>query len=334
MKKLIGIAFIVVAFCAKGQDVHFSQFYMNPVYLNPALTGNFDGDWRLSGIQRSQWRSVSRPFNTIGISAENRESWILPGLYHGVNFFHDAAGDGNFRTVELNVSTAYQLYLDADSTHSLTQAFQMGFNHRSIDMSQLSFDNQFNGIFYDPDLPTFESFETTSRTGFNFALGLMYSYKKTERKKIAAGIGWFNIPQIKQSFYGDELIKRDRRIMIHAKATYELNYEWDIQPGGFMQFQGKYKELVIGSNVRYIYKDKRGEFIAPYAGLWFRNKDAVYATVGAYYNNWIAGISYDINISQLTPASNVRGGLEFSVQYILHLFKPKDIQHRICPDYL
>jgi type IX secretion system PorP/SprF family membrane protein len=334
VKGLLFIVFISVGLFSRAQDIHFSQFYMNPVYLNPALTGNFDGDWRFTANQRSQWRAVSRPFNTLALSAENREGLLLPGLYHAVNIFHDAAGDGNYRTIEMNLSSSYQRFLDLDSTHSVTPGLQIGFNHKRIDFSQLNFDNQFNGFYYDPDLPTLESLSSTSRTGLNFSIGAIYTYQPEARKKITAGIAWFNLPQAKQSFYGNELIKRDKRVVIHAKALYELNFEWDLQPGIFMQFQGKYKELVFGSNVRYLYKDKKGEFIAPYAGLWFRNKDAVYLTAGAYYNEWTAGISYDVNVSQLAPASNVRGGLEFSLQYILHLFKPKEIQHRICPDYL
>jgi len=318
----------------RSQDIHFSQFNMNPVYLNPALTGNFEGDWRFTANQRSQWRAVSRPFNTIALSAENREGLLIPGLYYAANLFSDAAGDGNYRTIEMNLSASYQRFLDRDSIHSVTPGVQIGFNHKRIDFSQLTFDNQFNGFYYDPGLPTNETLQTLSRTGLNLALGAIYTYKPEARKQVTAGIGWFNLPQAKQSFYGDDLIKRDKRVAIHANAIYELNYEWDLLPGIFMQFQGKYKELVFGSNARYIYKDKKGEFIAPYAGLWFRNKDAVYLNVGAYYNDWIFGISYDINVSQLAPASNVRGGLEFSVQYILHTFKPKDIQHRICPDYL
>lgn len=307
---------------------------MNPVYLNPALTGNFDGDWRFSGNQRSQWRAVSRPFNTIALSAENKEELLFPGLYHGVSLFSDAAGDGNYRTIEFNLATSYQRFIDRDSIHSITPGIQIGFNHKRIDFSKLSFDNQFNGYYYDPDLPSSETLLTQSRTGLNFSIGAIYTYRPEARKQITAGIGWFNLPQSKQSFYGDDLIKRDKRVAIHANAIYELNYEWDLQPGVFMQFQGKYKELVIGSNARYIYKDKKGEYIAPYAGLWFRNRDAIYMVLGAYYNNWNVGISYDINVSQLSPASNVRGGLEFSVQYILFRFKPKEIQHRICPDYL
>ncbi|MEZ4924560.1 MAG: type IX secretion system membrane protein PorP/SprF [Crocinitomicaceae bacterium] len=104
MRHLFYILFLVWGGSALAQDIHFSQFYMNPVYLNPALTGNHDCNYRFSANQRSQWRSVSRPYNTIAMSAENRDGWILPGMYHGVNIFHDAAGDGNYRTIEFNLN--------------------------------------------------------------------------------------------------------------------------------------------------------------------------------------------------------------------------------------
>ena len=328
------IGIIVSALWSKAQDIHFSQFYMNPVYLNPALTGNFDGEWRFALNQRSQWRSVSRPYNTVGISAENKQGLLLPGLYHGINIFHDAAGDGNYRTIEVSLSTAYQMYLDKDSVHSITPGINISLNYRSIDFSKLNFDNQYNGYYFDPSLPQNETFTTSSHAGFNLSVGALYTYHPEKRKKITLGVGLFNIPQIKQSFYGDDGIRRDRRFMVHGRGTFKLKEKIDVQPAFFAQFQGKFKEVVFGTNVRYIMTDKKGEYIAPYAGIYFRNKDAVNITGGLYYNNWIAGISYDFNVSQLAPASHVRGGLEFAVQYILHLFKPKVIQYRVCPDYL
>jgi len=307
---------------------------MNPIYLNPALTGNFNGDWRFTGNQKSQWGSVSRPYNTFALSVENKEQILIPNLYFALNMYNDVAGDGNFRTNEFNFTTAYQYFVSSDSVHSVTAALQLGFNNKNINFSLLSFDNQFNGYKYDPSLPTNESFLIAKFTNFNLASGIVYKYQPENRKEIVAGLGFFNMTTPKQSFFGNTAILRDRRLVFHAKGIYKLNYEWDLQPGFFTQFQGKYKEIVFGSNVRYIYKDRKGEFIAPYAGLWFRNRDALNLIVGAYYNNWIAGISYDINVSKLVPASNVRGGLEFSVQYIMHVFKPKKIQHRICPDYI
>jgi hypothetical protein len=40
----------------KGQDIHFSQYYASPLSLNPANTGNYDGDWRLMNSYRQQWK--------------------------------------------------------------------------------------------------------------------------------------------------------------------------------------------------------------------------------------------------------------------------------------
>lgn len=334
MQKILLIFFLSLASLVFAQDIHFSQFYMNPVYLNPALTGDFEGQLRFTGNQRTQWKSVSRPYNTIALSVESREEFILPSMYHSFNLFHDVAGDGNYRTLEFSLATSYRLYLDNDSTHTLTPAVQIGINHRNIDFSKLNFDSQFNGYYYDPTLPNMEVFGANKKTGLNLNLGTVYAWRPSYRKEIVAGIGLFNIPQMKQSLYGDDLIKRDRRFLFHAKGNYDLNFEWDLQPGVFVQIQGKYKEIVFGSNIRYVMLDKKGEYLAPYGGIWFRNRDAAYMVVGLYYNDWIAGISYDFNISKLVPASNVRGGIEFAVQYILHIFRPKEIGHRVCPDYL
>ncbi|HIP36639.1 MAG TPA: type IX secretion system membrane protein PorP/SprF [Crocinitomix sp.] len=328
------IPFLFLSFLTLGQDIHFSQFYMNPIYLNPALAGNYDGDWRFTANQKSQWRSVSRPYNTFAISAENKEQHLLPGLYYALNLYNDVAGDGNLRTIEVNISSAYQKYVDKDSIHSVTLGVQFGLNHKNIDFTKLNFDSQFDGYKFDVNLPQNENFNIYKFTNANLAIGGLYTYKPNKRKEIIAGFGWFNLTTPKQSFFGNPSVERDKRVVLHAKANYPLNFEFDLQPGIFMQFQGEYKEILIGSNVKYIYIDKKGEYIAPYAGLWFRNRDAINIVVGAYYNNWIAGVSYDVNVSKLVLASNVRGGLEFSLQYILHIFKPLDTKYRICPDYL
>jgi hypothetical protein len=73
---------------------------------------------------------------------------------------------------------------------------------------------------------------------------------------------------------------------------------------------------------------------ALYAGLWYRNKDAAYLSIGMDYQDWFVGISYDINFSKLVPASNLRGGFEIATRYILHHFKPKKVNHRVCPDFI
>ncbi len=317
-----------------GQDIHFSQFNRAPTNLNPALTGSYSGQWRFSANQRSQWRSVSRSFNTFGFGVENREEKLTKNLFHGLNYMNDVAGDGDYRTHELNLTNAYRVYLSQDSAQKLTFGLQLGVNHKVIDFNAFKYDAQFNGYKYDANLPSNETFFSDQYTNINLGLGLLYVASINNRLDIETGLGLFNIAKQNQSFFGDPSIVRDQRLTFHMNAIYRLDTEWDLLPGVLFQNQGVYRELVIGSNIRYIQKDKRNEYIAPYAGLWFRNRDAINIVAGLYYNNWIAGVSYDINISQLSPASNVRGGLEFSFQYILDIFKPRLAQYRICPDYL
>ena len=76
------------------QDLSFSQFYEKPLLRNPALAGVFTGDVRISGIHRSQWQSVTVPFQTSGLSAEVKfpmrwDDWITIGI----QATHDVAGD-------------------------------------------------------------------------------------------------------------------------------------------------------------------------------------------------------------------------------------------------
>lgn len=335
MKKLLStILFIGSLYTGMGQDIHFSQFYRSPLMLNPALTGDYKGDWRFTGNQRSQWRAVSRAYNTFGFSVENNEGKIKPNLFYGLNYMNDVAGDGNYRTHELNVSVAQQFLFKSVTAQKITVGAQFGINHKAIDFNAFQYDLQFNGYKYDPNLPSNEIFSNQRYTNVNSSLGVFYARAFKSELKIETGVAAFNLIGQKQGFLGNPSIVRDRRFVVHANAVYPINFQWDLMPGLLFQTQGVYRELNLGANIRYVQLDKKGEYIAPYAGVWFRAKDAVNIVAGLYYNNWIAGISYDVNISALSPASNVRGGLELSFQYILDIFKPKNIQYRICPDFL
>ena len=53
-----------------AQDIHFSQFYFSPLSLNPANTGNYKGDYRLFGNYRSQWRDISKAYNTFSAGGD------------------------------------------------------------------------------------------------------------------------------------------------------------------------------------------------------------------------------------------------------------------------
>jgi len=326
------IVCIFISINAYGQDIHWSQFSDNPIFQNPGNTGHFNGDVRFVGNFRDQWRAVTRPYSTISLSVDGNNP-KLKNLGYGLMFFHDVTGDGSLRTIEVQANASYLLKLSVDSTHSIRPGINIGINHRQLDFSQYYFDSQYDGISYNPALSTNEILQTDRKTNFSIGIGSIYQFYKNDRLNFTVGVGAYNLNKPNQGFY-NEVIKRDIRSNIFGKGIYKLNYDWDLVPAFNLSFQGKYREFVIGSSVKYTLVNKLGQYRALYGGLWYRNKDAGFISVGMDYQSWFVGLSYDVNFSKLTPASRARGGFEIAVRYILHRFKPKKITHRICPDYI
>jgi hypothetical protein len=69
-----------------------------------------------------------------------------------------------------------------------------------------------------------------------------------------------------------------------------------------------------------------------YLGSWYRLKDAVNPYVGMEINGFTVGLTYDMNVSTLKPASNYRGGMEISVIYI-HRKNDGNKYRTLCPRF-
>lgn len=65
---IIILCFLLGRLNGVAQDLHFSQFTMTPLQLDPSITGKFGGDQRVILNYRDQWRSVAAPFKTYGFS--------------------------------------------------------------------------------------------------------------------------------------------------------------------------------------------------------------------------------------------------------------------------
>jgi len=330
-----GFTFLIWILCAKatfGQDIHWSQFNDNPVFQNPGNAGHFNGDLRFVGNFRDQWRAVSVPFQTLSMSVDGKP-YNYRNLGIGGLFFHDVAGDGAFRTVELQLNVSYLLKLSSDSTHIIRPGLNLGMNHRQLNWDALTFGNQYNGIQFDPSIGANENFTNDRKTNFSIGAGAIYEFNIAKRKQITAGVSAYNLNHPNQGFYSTK-IQRDIRTSLFVKGTYPLAQDWDLLPSMQFNIQGTYREYVVGTSAKYTLVNKLGQYRAVYAGLWFRNKDSGFISVGMDYQSWFVGLSYDVNFSTLVKASRARGGMEFAVRYIISRFKPKKVVHRICPDYI
>jgi len=331
MTKRIFLSILVFSFFQKsfGQDVHWSQFNDNQLFQNPGQAGHFDGDYRFIANYRDQWRSVTVPFSTLSMSADAKFKNYGVGLL----LFHDQAGDGTFRTVEVQGNFSRLLKITKDSVHTIRPGINFGMNHRQINWDALYFDSQYNGYIFNPSAATNETYQNDRKTNLSLGLGSLYEWRRNERFKVLSGFGIYNLNRPNQGFY-TEKIQRDIRFTIFAKGTFKINQKWDAVPSLQFNNQGVYRELLLGGSAKYYLTSSTKVYQALYGGIWYRNRDAAYLTFGYDYKDFFAGISYDINFSKLVPASRARGGIEIAVRYIIRTFKPKRIIHRVCPDYI
>src|SRR5688572_8152622 len=115
-------------------DPHFSQYYMHPSWLNPALTGAFDGKYRVSGIYRTQWGNISSPYSTQGVSAEFTTN---SNMNYGVSVINQTAGDGGYRYTTAYGNLAFTgVRFGAMEQHRLVLGLQAGVIQRRFDPSK------------------------------------------------------------------------------------------------------------------------------------------------------------------------------------------------------
>tara|TARA_Y100000589_G_scaffold246893_1_gene234779 strand:+ start:103704 stop:104708 length:1005 start_codon:yes stop_codon:yes gene_type:complete len=314
-----------------AQDIHFSQFYNSPLNLNPALSGMFEGDYRFIANQRTQWRSVTKPYNTYGLSAEIKNIEKNTHINGALSMYYDRAGDSKLSTF-IFAPVVSKLFNVKDSVHYLSVGVQPVFTQLSINYSELYFDEQYNGSYFDASVPVTESFQRNSRNYGNLNLGLAYRFFKGLRNNVTVGYSLFNLFKPKQSFFNENDVRLFVRKMIYAGGVFKINDDFDALPQISYAAQHNFREFIFGGLAKYYLRS--GAYKAAYFGVFYRNKDAGYLTAAIDYNQWHFALSYDVNMSKLVPASRSRGGLEINVIYIFEKFKPVIKRFKYCPDFM
>jgi type IX secretion system PorP/SprF family membrane protein len=326
--------FLLVRSFSSAQDIHWSQFVDNPLYQSPGQAGNFNGDVRFVANYRDQWRSVSVPFQTLSVSVDSKlrlsQKWDIGA---GLLVFHDVVGDGKLKTLEIQGNVNMPIYLNADKSLVFRPGINIGMNQRRLNANAFYFDNQFNGVNFDPSISSNETFFSESRTNLSTGIGTAFDWQINPKNKLNTGIGFYNLNRPNQGFFGQK-ITRDIRTNFFASYDKKLRDNLILLPATNISLQGKYREFVLGSSIKYLLSNQKIVYRAVQGGVWYRFKDAAYFTAGMDYQNWFFGVSYDLNFSKLTQASGARGGIEFAVRYIHRSLKPKKIIHRVCPDYI
>ncbi len=327
--KLVGVS-LLMSLSLNAQDIHFSQFYANPLQQNPAMAGAVYG-MEASIIYKDQWRAIGSPYKTFAASYDVRfeqkrnQSGYLAG---GINLFSDHAGDSKMGQTNASASLAYLVRLNKYSRFG--GGLQLGYLQRKVEYNGLSWGSQFDGLNYDPSLPNGETnFGPTSVGKFDMGMGLSWVYNNTggdirvtdnHDLNFSAGVSLLHVNRPNIAFNSTE-DKLPMRFVAHANGVISFQQtKMALVPGFLYQRQGKQQELYIGTLFRYlITQDSKYTGLknasALYWGMYVRAKDAVTAKLIYEYAGWGIGLSYDINTSSLKAGTYARGGLEIAIRY-------------------
>jgi type IX secretion system PorP/SprF family membrane protein len=309
---------LILAFatrCMAQTDPHFTQNYTYPMYINPALAGSSDGEYRVSTIYRTQWGSISNPYRTIGASFDTRTN---KNIALGASLLNQSAGDGGFNYLTAYATVAYTgVKFGKDNSHHIVLAMQGGIINRRVDESKFKWGEQWNPVTgYNASNPTTESFARTSSTTLDVGAGALY-YDAGADKKINAfgGFSIFHINRPKDpiiSTQSEELNTIPLRYTIHGGVSFNMSDRFSIIPHAMYMRQGTASEAMLGTYLQYNVNAETDVMI----GAYYRHKDALAPFVGFDYRNFIVGLSYDANTSNLGSMVRHVNSFELSISYV------------------
>ncbi len=290
---------------ANAQDPIFSQFYSNPLYLNPAFAGS-EMCPRVALNYRNQWPQQGSDFVTYSASYDQHISWLEGGL--GLHVMADRMG-AHFITSK-TVSLMYAYTFKVNRTFFIKGGFQTSFVNNNLDTKQIYPDmiHPLYGVIKNTE-EDFSNFES-NRNYFDFSLGLL-GYTKMHY----FGFAVHHLTEPSESFRGAESAL-PMKFTAHYGAVIPVRWfgarkgELSISPNIIYQKQAQSNQLNYG------FYFNRSSIVG---GFWARHDlgfkyDAFIMMLG--YNNGPLRLAYsfDFTLSKLSGSTN--GSHEISVGYI------------------
>jgi type IX secretion system PorP/SprF family membrane protein len=315
---LVTLVIVLLSGAAQAQDLHFSQWFNTPLVTNPANTGFIpDADYRIGANYRNQWSSIMTvPYKTFGIWGDAQlfrdrieSGWL--GL--GGVIFRDVAGSGSLTSTKAYASLAYHQMIGV--AHLLSAGFNVGWANKRINTTDLKFPDQFDGKFFDSDLPTSVVIDNPNINYFDVQVGLNYAYFPTDQLYINGGISVQHLNRARESFFDVDDAGIDSRIepryTAFANASYKMSDMVIVNPMAYYTQQASASEMVVGANVQYnLSGDGETELLG---GLYYRPGDAIVPMVGFEWKNIRLTFTYDATQSALKQFNNSRGAYEFAI---------------------
>ncbi|HBH07653.1 MAG TPA: hypothetical protein DDX92_13730 [Flavobacteriales bacterium] len=299
------LSFVLLLFHSQSwaQDPQFSQFYANPLYLNPAFAGSTFCP-RIAVNYRNQWPSLDGQFVTYSGSYDQYFDVLRGGV--GALVYQDNAGDGTIKTFSASLMYAYTLRITENM--ALKAGFQGSFWQKSLDWNKLTFGDMIDpryGFIYS----TQETEGSRAVNNVDFSTGfLLYN------EFWYLGVAVHHLAEPRESFFQNDDAVLYRKYTGHFGAVIPFRRDdpeyGSVSPNILFMTQGQASQLNLG-----IYA-KKSVIIG---GIWYRfnnltntefgiTSDAVSLLIGIEVDKFKFGYSYDITVSRLGSIDGNTGG--------------------------
>lgn len=321
-----------------AQDIHFSHIHASPTFLNPAMTGLFDGDYRVAANYKQQWRNTTANYRTIALALDGKVADLgnsgFLGL--GVNLFADRAGDLDFTATSAMVTVSGARILNRDRNHFITLAIRAGVLHNSLDYTQMH--------VFDPE-PTVAAGAPSGTHGWDASAGVGWFKALARDGLIYLGLSGFHLNMPDLALIGQDAGYREelaRRWVFHGGSELRLRDRIYLMPSFMVAEQSPHREINTGTFVRYDWQTYvKGKGSSVFFGGWFRyfvrtditsSSDALVLAARFDKDRVSYAFSYDVNLSTLTRATHGAGGPELSIIYRGDWNRDRSPKHNIdCP---
>jgi type IX secretion system PorP/SprF family membrane protein len=310
------IAFLLIAAPAFSQDPHFTQFYANPLYLNPALAGSKLCP-RVCINYRNEWPNISGTYVTTSASFDKMVYSMHGGI--GLVATNDEAGQGTISTSTF--SAIYSYHQQITRTFSIAAAMQATFEQKSIDWKKLNFGDQI-----DPShgfvRGTADVQELNAKSNVDFSTGIV-GYGE----HFFVGFSAHHLTQPNESFFPGANSPLPTKYTAHAGFSIPFGQKGHpdmiLSPNIIWQKQQDFQELNLGLYLQH------GPVIG---GLWYRNGDAFIILLGIEQGAFRIGYSYDLTVSRLTNTTAGSHEISFSMGFAC---KKHKTHYRLinCPSF-
>lgn len=308
-------------------DPHFSQYYVYPSWLNPALTGAFDGQYRVSGVYRNQWGSITTPFTTYGLTGEFTTN---KNVNLGASVLKQSAGDGGYGYTTAYGNFSYTgVRFGPGETKRLVFGLQAGIIQRRFDRNKMTFGDQWNPVFgFNPGTPSAEALNRTSASALDIGAGIMYFDAQPGKKaNLFAGFSVSHLTSPEDHFSANGNQSFPMRYTFHGGVRLSLSDRFSLTPNVLYLSQGTATEKMVGAYGQYRAADELSLLL----GANYRFEDALSPFFGFTYKNMMLGASYDINTSDLGKMVNGANSFEISLSIIGKKVTKTPAVEFVCP---